>query len=52
MIVIKSDIVPLHGAAISMIGGRPENQDDMVYLDTPLGFLIIVCDGMGEGAWW
>lgn len=49
MIIIKSDIVPLHGAAISMIGGRPENQDDMAYLDTPLGFLIIVCDGMGGG---
>ena len=49
MIIIKSDTVPLHGAAISMIGGRPENQDDMAYLDTPLGFLIIVCDGMGGG---
>ncbi len=49
MNIIKSDIVSLHGAAISMIGGRPENQDDMAYLDTPLGFLIIVCDGMGGG---
>ena len=49
MIIIKSDTVPLHGAAISMIGGRPENQDDMAYLDTPLGFLIVVCDGMGGG---
>lgn len=49
MDIIKSDIVSLHGAAISMIGGRPENQDDMAYLDTPLGFLIIVCDGMGGG---
>ena len=49
MNVIKSDIVSLHGAAISMIGGRPENQDDMAYLDTPLGFLIVVCDGMGGG---
>ena len=49
MNIIKSDIVPLHGAAISMIGGRPENQDDMAFLDTPLGFLIIVCDGMGGG---
>lgn len=49
MIIIKSDIVSLHGAAISMTGGRPENQDDMAYLDTPLGFLIVVCDGMGGG---
>lgn len=49
MNIIKSDIVSLHGAAISMIGGRPENQDDMAYLDTPLGFLIVVCDGMGGG---
>lgn len=49
MNIIKSDIVSLHGAAISMIGGRPENQDDLAYLDTPLGFLIIVCDGMGGG---
>lgn len=49
MNIIKSDIVSLHGTAISMIGGRPENQDDMAYLDTPLGFLVIVCDGMGGG---
>lgn len=49
MNIIKSDIVSLHGAAISMIGGRPENQDDMAYLDTPLGFLVVVCDGMGGG---
>lgn len=49
MNIITSDIVSLHGAAISMIGGRPENQDDMVYLDTPLGFLVVVCDGMGGG---
>lgn len=49
MNIVKSDIVSLHGAAISMIGGRPENQDDMVYLDTPLGFLVVVCDGMGGG---
>ena len=49
MEIIKSDIIALHGAAISMIGGRSENQDDMGYLDTPLGFLIVVCDGMGGG---
>lgn len=49
MDIIKSDIVSLHGVAASMIGGRQENQDDWAYLDTPLGFLIIVCDGMGGG---
>lgn len=49
MNIIKSDIVSLHGASISMIGGRPENQDDMGYLDTPLGFLVVICDGMGGG---
>lgn len=31
----------------SRIGGRSENQDSCVYSDTPLGFLAIVCDGMG-----
>ena len=49
MINITSSIISLRGAAISMIGGRSENQDDMVFLDTPLGFLIVVCDGMGGG---
>ena len=46
---LRSDIVSLHGVANSMIGGRPENQDDFDFLDTPLGFLCIVCDGMGGG---
>lgn len=49
MLLIKSNIVSLHGAAISMQGGRPENQDDMTFLDTPLGFLAVICDGMGGG---
>lgn len=49
MDIIKSDIVALHGMGISMQGGRPENQDDWGCLDTPLGFLIIICDGMGGG---
>lgn len=30
-------------------GGRPENQDTCAFEDTPLGFLITVCDGMGGG---
>ncbi len=49
MDIIKSDIVSLHGVAISKQGGRPENQDDYAFLDTPLGFLLVVCDGMGGG---
>ena len=46
---IKSDLVPLHGGVVSMQGGRPENQDDQGYIDTPVGFFFIVCDGMGGG---
>lgn len=49
MNLIKSGVIPLHGAVVSMQGGRPENQDDWGFLDTPLGFLMIVCDGMGGG---
>lgn len=39
----------VHGFADSGIGGRPENQDDFGFFDTPSGFLAIVCDGMGGG---
>lgn len=49
MEVIKSEVVPLHGVANSMQGGRPENQDDMAFVDTELGLLVLVCDGMGGG---
>lgn len=42
-------MLSLHGAATSMQGGRPENQDDLAWADTPLGFLLTVCDGMGGG---
>lgn len=31
----------------SRIGGRNENQDSFGYADTPNGFLVTVCDGMG-----
>lgn len=30
-------------------GGRSENQDNFACSDTPFGFLVIVCDGMGGG---
>ncbi len=37
------------GSVESRIGGRQENQDDYGFSDTPLGLLIVVCDGMGGG---
>lgn len=46
---IQSDIIALRGVGNSMQGGRPENQDDWGFVDTPLGFLLVVCDGMGGG---
>lgn len=39
----------IRGYASTLIGGRPENQDDMGWAETPLGFLLVVCDGMGGG---
>ena len=49
MILIKSAAVPAYGAIASSIGGRAENQDDFCCLDTRMGFLVVVCDGMGGG---
>ena len=49
MIQIISQKYGIEGVGISMPGGRTENQDDMGYAETPLGFLIVVCDGMGGG---
>lgn len=49
MFLIKSNYIQLHGVAESLRGGRQENQDDLGFLDTPLGFLFVVCDGMGGG---
>jgi len=40
---------PYAGVFCSMIGGRAENQDYCDAIDTPLGLLVIVCDGMGGG---
>ena len=44
-----SKLISLQGVGISKQGGRPENQDDWGFADTPLGFLLVVCDGMGGG---
>lgn len=37
------------GFAASRIGGRSENQDTCAFTDTPMGLLVLVCDGMGGG---
>ena len=39
----------LVGAVDSRIGGRQENQDHYVCCESPLGLLVVVCDGMGGG---
>lgn len=49
VVQIVSERLLVRGVASSMIGGRAENQDDWGYMDTPLGFLVVVCDGMGGG---
>ena len=49
IISVTSRIVSLQGVVCSRQGGRPENQDDWGIFDTPLGCLLIVCDGMGGG---
>lgn len=49
MLHIQSNTRFLHGIASSQQGGRPENQDNLAYTETPLGFVVIVCDGMGGG---
>lgn len=40
---------PFFGTIESRIGGREENQDHAWYIDTPIGLLLVVCDGMGGG---
>ena len=41
--------LPITGFWDSRQGGRDENQDQCAVVDTPLGFLALVCDGMGGG---
>ncbi|MBR1414276.1 MAG: serine/threonine-protein phosphatase [Prevotella sp.] len=45
----SSDKETFVGYAESRIGGRTENQDSFTFGDTPFGFLVTVCDGMGGG---
>lgn len=49
MIQLFSHQYGVEGVGLSMQGGRTENQDDFGCIETPLGFLIVVCDGMGGG---
>lgn len=46
---IKTKSSFITGFGESRIGGRSENQDNWGFSDTPFGFLIVVCDGMGGG---
>lgn len=48
MIQINTSM-PFVGFVDSRQGGRKENQDSCGYVDTALGLLIVVCDGMGGG---
>ena len=41
--------LPVTVYADSRQGGRRENQDSCAWGDTPAGFLVTVCDGMGGG---
>lgn len=51
MDIIKQLKTPdyLIGYAESRIGGRSENQDSYGSAETPYGFVVTVCDGMGGG---
>lgn len=40
---------PFVGSIDTRQGGRDENQDNAGFVDTPLGLLLVVCDGMGGG---
>lgn len=46
---LKTNSSLVSGFAESRIGGRSENQDSFDWADTPFGFLVTVCDGMGGG---
>ena len=45
---IKTSL-PITGYWDTRQGGRAENQDACGFIDTPLGFIAVVCDGMGGG---
>jgi len=41
--------LPIVGFWDTRQGGRTENQDSCGFIDTPLGLIAVVCDGMGGG---
>ena len=45
MIPINTQLPIAVGFVDSRQGGRAENQDTCGYADTPLGLLVVVCDG-------
>lgn len=49
LVQLKTESPLITGFAESRIGGRAENQDSFSWADTPRGFLVTVCDGMGGG---
>lgn len=49
MVQVINTLFPIKAFADSRIGGRSENQDTCAWTDTPVGLLILVCDGMGGG---
>ncbi len=46
---IVSQKYKTRGFGCSMIGGRSEYQYDMGYKKTPLSFMSVACDEIGEG---
>lgn len=40
---------PFVGSIETRQGGHTDNQDNAGFVDTPLGLLVVVCDGMGGG---
>lgn len=48
-LISSGDSRLFHGYAITRQGGRPDNQDSYRACKTRLGYLFIVCDGMGGG---
>lgn len=46
---IINSTYPITGFLESKKGGRDENQDFLGFADTHLGFLLVLCDGMGGG---
>lgn len=44
-----TDSAGIQASVESLIGGRDENQDSYGMVETTMGLLVVVCDGMGGG---